>query len=772
MMFSFTLSNAKYKDKRNSTEERVQDLLSKMTLEEKIAQMSNFGGHIFPIVNNEITSDTLENAFRGLSYGAVNESLSNVSAEDMAIRLYYIQDYFLNKTRLGIPCFPTSVAKHGLIADGATIFPQLISMGSTWNKQLMVEVGEAIAKEVSVLGYIQDIGPNVDCAVDARWGRFEECFGQDPYHVSEMAVSYIYGMQGDIRNGSIERGKVFSTIKHFAGYSKPINGINIGPTSIGEREFRDIFLYPFKEVIDRVGQWSVMPSYHAVNNQPCHGSANLLQNRLREEMGFKGYVYSDWGGVEMLHYLHNVAPSYVHAAARAIKAGVDMNAPATGAFVNIPEALSKKLIKMSDIDSAVANVLRVKFMAGLFDRKLEKPKLNKIRSVLHKDSHIAIARKVAQESCVLLQNKDQILPLKLDKVKKMAIIGPNSAQLQFGDYTYSHESKYGMTILQGLNEALEDSVKLIHAQGCKISDLSKDGFVEARQIANESDVVVLVCGGSSRQFGGVGWLTEGVPGDEAVTCGEGYDIDQINLPGVQEDLIKEVASTGKKVILILLNGRPYDLTRVLPYTSAVLEAWYPGEEGGRVVADILMGKVNPSGRLAIDWVRNSGQAYSHYNYLPCSRGFYQSYGTPEKPGRDYVFSSPLPLFPFGYGLSYSSFDYANLKISDTSFLHNDSVTVTFEITNTGNVDGYEVPQLYIRDLYSSVTTPAKKLRNFKKVFIPAGQTEVVEMRLTADDFKLWNENLEHVIEDGDFEVQIGKNSADIILKSIIKILNN
>ena len=754
-----------YQDKNLPIEKRVNDLIKRMTLDEKILQMSNY------CYKDGITAETVGKIPTG--YGTMNGGFENTTVEQMGLQQSLIQDHLINHSRLGIPTMFTSIGIHGMVAYGATIFPQMVNMGSTWNRSLIEELASANALEHSVVGMTQEFGPSLDCAVDPRWGRVEECFGQDPYHVAEIGMAYIKGRQGGLSNGAMLReDKIHSIIKHFAGYSKPLTGINLAPASMSEREFRTIFLYPFRRVIGALNPLGLMPSYNAVNNIPCHDNPILLRDILRKEMGFEGYVYSDWGGVEMLHSTHQVASNYKEAAMLAVKAGVDLNGPAAGAFENLKEAVLRGEIEESLIDSAVGHILKVKFRSGLFDgmRKYDKAKME---GVMHSQKHIDIALRTAEESCVLLTNNKQILPLDLNKIKSIGLIGPSADQVQFGDCSFSHENKYGVTVLQGIKRYVGNKIDVLYARGCGITNLSKNGFEEALDVAKKSDVIVMVCGGTSIMFGGVGGkeLSVGsrVALGDAGTGGEGFDRAVLNIPGVQEDLIRKVKELGKPIILVLLNGTPYTIPWMKDHLNAILEAWYPGEQGGTAVANILFGKVNPSGKLPMDWPQTTGHIYSHYNYLPMSRGYYHKPGSYEKPGRDYVEHSPDALFPFGYGLSYTDFGYSNLTLSDTLLSENGELKLTVTVKNRGTREGKEVVQLYVHDRYASVTVPVRQLKGFEKISLKPGESREVRFILPMRELSLWNARMEEVVEPGEFEVMIGKSSSDIVLRSKFKV---
>lgn len=745
-----------YKNKNLPVETRVADLLGRMTLEEKILQMSNT---YYP---DDVSADHPEKIPAG--YGTMNGNWENNTFAELAARQQMIQEHQLKNTRLGIPTMFTAIGTHGLFSVGTTIFPQMISLGSTWNRKLVEDVASAIAREHAVVGLTQEFGPSLDCAVDPRWGRTEECFGQDPFHVAEIGIAYVRGRQGDLRNGAmLAEDKIHNIIKHFTGYSKPNGGINLAPASISERELRSVFAYPFRKVIRELNPLSVMPSYNSVNSIPVHADPKLLKDLLRDELGFKGYVYSDWGAVEMLYNQHKVAATMKDAALLAVNSGIDLNGPGMGAFEHLKESVEKGEIELVKIDNAVANVLRVKFLTGLFDgkRQLDVEKMNR---TVHSPEHIRLALESAEESCVLLENNKNILPLKADAYRNIALIGPSADQVQFGGSSFSHDNKYGTTVRQGISRHLPANTKLRYARGCGITNLSTEGFQEAIEAARKSDLIIFAGGGTSTMFGGVGLnINERVAASDAGTSGEGLDRAVLHLPGVQEELLRELHKLGKPIILILLNGRPQTIPWLKQNMNAILEAWYPGEEGGTAIGNILFGKVNPSGRLAMDWPQTTGHIYTNYAYLPISRGFYKKPGSFEKPGNDYVEHSPDALYPFGYGLSYTTFEYDNLVIADSLIGQNDVVKASVRVKNMGTLRGKEVVQLYIHDELASVAVPVKQLKGFEKIDLLPGESKVVHFEVPASELSLWNKEMKEVVEPGWFTLMVGRSSEDIKL---------
>lgn len=737
-----------YKDPNASIDERVEDLLGRMTLEEKIAQMNMNG----------------MGEYRQLPHGAGVVESPFISVQEIARMSSETKRYARENTRLGIPPIQIGECLHGQLAMGATIFPQAIAQGSTWNPALVERMASIIALEASASGVDQALSPLFDLAREPRYGRTEECYGEDPYLVARMGVAFVEGMQGKAeytRVHGIAPGKLMCTAKHFAGYSMPAGGINLAPSSLGEREMRTLHLYPFEKVVKEANVCAVMPSYNEVDGMPAHSNRWLLTDVLRGEWGFGGYIFTDYGGLSQLHNFHHVAADASEAAVMGINAGVDLEAARPDAYARLSDLVKAGKVKEEQIDAAVRRILRAKFMAGLFDKPYPDPE--RLSEVVHRPEHVALALEVAQESAVLLKNDSALLPLDASKLKSIAVIGPNADQVQYGDYTYTRDNRSGVTILQGLRDRLGSRVQINYAKGCNITGSDRSGIAAAVEAASKSDVAVVVLGETSVILSGLGWgvgLGENEPRDPFVS-GEGYDLTSLDPPGVQRELLQAVCATGKPVVLVMVHGRPWSIDWEKDHVPAILEAWYPGEQGGNAIAGILLGEVNPSGRLNCSVPRSVGHLPVTYDYKPSARGINREPGTPEKPGRDYVFSSPAPLFAFGHGLSYTTFEYSNLKIDNNASAK--TVKVSVNVRNTGRRDGKEVVQLYVNDRVSSVTTPQKMLKGFDKIELKAGEQKTVTFDLPYDELALWNASMQHVVEPGEFVVMIGRSAEDIAL---------
>lgn len=737
-----------YKDPNASIDERVEDLLGRMTLEEKIAQMNMNG----------------MGEYRQLPNGAGVVESPFISVQEIARMSSETKRYARENTRLGIPPIQIGECLHGQLAMGATIFPQAIAQGSTWNPALVERMASVIALEASASGVDQALSPLFDLAREPRYGRTEECYGEDPYLVARMGVAFVEGMQGKAeytRVHGIAPGKLMCTAKHFAGYSVPTGGINLAPSSLGEREMRTLHLYPFEKVVKEANVCAVMPSYNEVDGMPAHSNRWLLNDVLRGEWGFGGYVFTDYGGLSQLHNFHHVAADASEAAVMGINAGVDLEAARPDAYARLSDLVKAGKVKEEQIDAAVRRILRAKFMAGLFDKPYPDPE--RLSEVVHRPEHVALALEVAQESAVLLKNDSALLPLDASKLKSIAVIGPNADQVQYGDYTYTRDNRSGVTILQGLRDRLGSRVRINYAKGCNITGSDRSGIAAAVEAASKSDVAVVVLGETSVILSGLGWgvgLGENEPRDPFVS-GEGYDLTSLDPPGVQRELLQAVCATGKPVVLVMVHGRPWSIDWEKDHVPAILEAWYPGEQGGNAIAGILLGEVNPSGRLNCSAPRSVDHLPVTYDYKPSARGINREPGTPEKPGRDYVFSSPAPLFAFGHGLSYTTFEYSDLKIDNNASAK--TVKVSVNVRNTGSRDGKEVVQLYVNDRVSSVTTPQKMLKGFDKIELKAGEQKTVSFDLPYGELALWNASMQHVVEPGEFAVMIGRSAEDIAL---------
>ncbi len=753
-----------YKDSNLPVETRVNDLLNRMTLEEKISQMNMLSLSKLKLdKKGKVSQESLDSLFNGGSIGTLESPFIGV---DEISKLSEAADNYLRKnTRLGIPAIQIAECLHGQLAFGATIFPQTIAQGSTWNPELIEKMGAAIAQEASLSGVDQALSPLFDLARDPRYGRVEECFGEDPFHVAEMGKAFVIGMQGDpsITKTHIPDNKLICTAKHYVAYSTPIAGINLGPNNLGPRDLRDLHLYPFKKVIQEANIYSVMPAYNEVNGIPLHSNKYLMKDILRNELGFKGYVFSDYEAIAMLNYFHKVTEDKAATAIAALEAGIDLEAPSPFAYSQLANLVRTGRVDIALIDQAVNNILTAKFKAGLFDKPYKSPK--KVSSLIHTQESVNLAREIAEESIILLKNENNQLPLDATKLKSIAVIGPNADQVQYGDYSATKDNESGVTILEGIKKLTNNKLIVNYAKGCNITGDDTSNIPAAIEAAKNSDVVVLVIGGTSSTLSGIGWGKD-IPNDYP-TSGEGFDRASLTPPGVQPELIQAIYKTGKPIVLVMVHGRAYSILWEKENIPAIVEAWYPGEEGGNAVAGVLFGAINPSGKLTVSVPKSVGHVPVFYNYKPSGRGFYRKPGSPEKPGRDYVFSSPDPLFPFGHGLSYTSFEYSDLQVNDTKLDMNSEIKLSIKVKNTGEITGKEVVQVYIHDKISSVTTPIKVLKEFRKVELTPKQLVTINFSIPISEFGLWDKDMNYIVEPGEFEIMVGSSSNDIRLRKII-----
>ncbi|NPV47526.1 MAG: glycosyl hydrolase [Armatimonadetes bacterium] len=732
-----------YQDASLPVEVRVRDLLGRMTLAEKIRQMSMADAGSF-VSRGGVSARALRERFGKMGIGCLQDP--RMDAATSAAVINAVQRYLIEETRLGIPALVISECLHGHMSGGTTVFPQAIGLASTWNPELIGRMASAIAREARAVGVAQALAPDLDLARDPRWGRVEETYGEDPYLVEQMGVAYIRGMQGE--GPLVDRKHLVCTPKHFAAHGSPEAGMNLAPVAGGLHDLYTLYLPPFEAAIRRAGALSVMPCYSEYEGIPAHASKLLLTRVLREEWGFQGYVFADYGAVAMLETFHRTAHDATEAGKQALEAGLDLEAPSDYGYGQaLLEAVEKGEVAEALVDQAVGRILRVKFLAGLFENPYADEAT--VTRTVHCAAHRKLAREVAQESIVLLRNEGPLLPLDPKALRRIAVIGPNADVAQMGDYTLT--SAVGVTPLEGIRAAVGKRVEVVHARGCPLWERSTDGFAEAVAAAESSDVAIVVIGGASMALAGTGWGTS----SEIATCGEGFDRTELTPPGVQEDLVRAIHATGTPTVVVMVHGRPYSIAWMAEHIPAILDAWYPGEEGGHALADVLFGRVNPSGKLPITVPRSVGHVPAFYSHKPSARGFYKRPGSPDCPGRDYVFAPPDPLYEFGFGLSYTTFAYSDLRVTPDSILPAGHVEVCVSVQNTGERPGKEVVQLYVDDVVSSVTTPVKVLRGFQKVALGPGESTEVRFTLGPRDLRIRTAEGQWLVEPGEFRVLVG-----------------
>lgn len=767
-----------YKDPTQPLSERVQDLLRRMTVVEKIAQLGSAWLSELEstpgVFSYERATKRIGNGLGTLTRPAGSTSLL---PEQVARANNQLQSFLTNHTRLGIPALVHEECLSGLMARRATVFPQIIGLASSWDSELIEEIGNLIRMQIRTVGGHQGLSPVLDICRDPRWGRMEETFGEDPYLTARLGSAYVRGLQGDdLRHGVVATGK------HFAAHGMPEGGLNWAPVHVGERELREVFGHTFEAAVKESGLAAIMSTYHELDGVPVTASRWLLTELLRGEWGFDGVVISDYNAVKMLIDYHHTAADPSDAACQALIAGVDLELPQTDCYGEpLLKAIEQGKINIKVVDEAVERVVRLKMRLGLFEKPFVDEAL--VSTIFTSSTNAEVSLRAARESIVLLKNDDGLLPLS-PEISSLAVIGPNANTLRrmMGDYSYAsfaelmsggasdpvvgghQDSRPAQfpeslppameTVLEAIRKTISPNTILRYAPGCGFNDGSKDGFHEAITAVQLSEVAILVLGGKS-----------GLTRD--CTSGELRDRATLGLTGVQEELAFEIFKLRKPVIVVLIDGRPQAVPELVDKASAVLEAWLPGEQGARGISEILFGITNPGGKLPVTFPRHSGQVPQFYGHRP-SGG--QSYNF-----IDYVDMDSKPLFPFGHGLSYTEFKYENLVISQENFddfLNSEvphfaidrKIVIQLDIQNIGNLTGREVAQLYIRDRISRLTRPVKELKGFQKVTLLPGEKATVTFLLSPEVLAYYDVNYEYILEPGEFEVMIGSSSEDIRLE--------
>ncbi|MCY0878729.1 MAG: glycoside hydrolase family 3 C-terminal domain-containing protein [Firmicutes bacterium] len=741
--------------------ERVQDLLSRMTLEEKVAQLSSIW--VYEVMDDMRFSAAKAKATLKEGIGQITRvgGASNVSPEESAVLANAIQRFLREETRLGIPAMVHEEACSGYMARGATIFPQAIGVASTWDPALVEAMAQVIARQMRSVGAHQALAPLLDVAHDARWGRVEETFGEDPYLVAQMGMHFVRGLQDS-------PSRVLATGKHFVGYGASEGGMNWAPAHLGPRELRDLYLWPFEAAVKSAHLASIMPAYHELDGTPCHASRQLLTALLRDEWGFDGLVVSDYFAVAMLQEYHHVAENRREAATLAVNAGVDIELPSRDAYGQpLLDAVKEGRVAEDAINRAVARVLRIKFELGLFENPYVS--VDDVPAQFDRADDRALSLRLAQESFVLLKNRNDLLPLARN-LRRLAIVGPNavSARNLFGDYSFMcHiESLLEMrdqgnvfetplpegmkagevfqnvdTVAQAFKDALPHTeCVVVEGVGIRTGQVDDAEFRRAVAAAREADVALVVVGDKS-----------GLTLD--ATSGESRDRSSLKLPGAQEALVQAVAATGTPVVLVLVAGRPVDLTALEPVVDAILVAWLPGTEGAKALTQVMLGDVSPSGKLPMAFPRSVGQVPVFYNHKP-SGGRSHWHG-------DYVDEPATPLYAFGYGLSYTRFEYRDLEVSWDDA--HDEVVVRFFVKNAGPRAGDEIAQVYVHDAVASVTRPVKELKAFARVSLEPGAERAVTARIPIAALAFYDLERQWVAEAGRWEILVGRSSDDICL---------
>ncbi|MBV9929296.1 MAG: glycoside hydrolase family 3 C-terminal domain-containing protein [Acidobacteria bacterium] len=742
-----------YKNPRLPVERRVADLLARMTLEEKVAQLvclwaerpeagpnqgfSTNRGEFSPAA----AAQTLKNGI-----GQIARQRERKDPREAALFANALQKWLVENTRLGIPAIFHDEILHGLMAQKASHFPTPIALASSWDTELVTKVFTAAALETRARGSHFVLGPNLDLAREPRWGRTEETYGEDPYLVSRMGVAVIKAIQGP--GPGVDDAHVIATAKHFAAHGQPEGGTNIAPVNVSERVLREYFLPSFEAAVKEAGVMSVMASYNEIDGVPSHANRWLLDKVLRQEWGFDGLVVSDYYGIPQLESLHHVAGSKEEAARLAMAAGVDAEVPDPDCYKLLVQLVREGKVSEAAVDRAVARNLKAKFLLGLFENPYVDPE--RAARVTDSPEHRQLAAEAARRSITLLKNEGNLLPLDRTKLKTLAVIGPNADRAHLGGYSDPNPAP-GVSVVEGLTKKLGGAVKVTRARGVNItkeggdwwadtstpSDPAEDErlIAEAVNVAKAADAVVLVIGGNEDT------------NKEAWADNHLGDRDTLDLPGRQNDLVRAVLATKKPVVAVLINSGPLSVNYVAENVPAILEGFYLGEETGTGVADVLFGDYNPSGRLPVSFPRTVGQLPIYYNHKPTAK-------------RGYLYTSKEPLFPFGHGLSYTTFAYSDLKVSPQQIGPAGTATVSVVVTNTGRRAGEEVAQLYINDLVSSVTRPVMELKDFKRVSLAPGESKTVTFTLTPDKLSFIDLDMRRTVEPGWFDIFVGTSSVN------------
>ncbi|KAG7123467.1 Periplasmic beta-glucosidase like protein [Verticillium longisporum] len=747
-----------YKNPNADVDDRVSDLLKRMTVEEKTAQLIQ--GDIRDYLN--ITDGRYnETAMEWIATKRANSIWTGLFMNRTMVSrgAKLAQDYLVNETRLGIPAFIQSEGIHGFLAINATIFNSPIAHGCAFNPELIEKMGRVIGVESRALGVNQIFAPVVDLAREMRFGRVEECYTEDPYLAGEYGYAYVKGLQEE---------KVCAMVKHFAAFATPEQGVNTAPVHGGQRELRTTYLPPFKRAIIDADAWSVMSSYNSYDGVPTIADHHLQEEILREEWGYKNYIISDAGGTARLVDAFKVcaAEPFDHecVTTKTLPAGNDVEmGGGKYSFEHIPELIEEGKLDIATLDQAVSRVLRAKFLTGLFETPYTAVDEDEHWDYINTKEHKALAREIDAESIVLLENHENVLPI--SKKAHVAVIGPmGHGYVNYGDYVIHEAMTRGVTPFEGLRDASEGTVTF--TQGGDRWSNSDEKFPEAIAAAEAADVAVVVVGTWSRDQDEL-WA-----GLNATT-GEHIDVSDLKLVGMMPRLVKAIIKTGTPTVVVYSSGKPITEPWISEEAAALVQMFYQGEEGGHALADILYGDVNPSGKLSVAFPYDIGTAPAYYDHLNSARSW-------PNPGRiypngtlvfgsNYVFNSPLPMYEFGYGLSYSEFVYSGLEVSTKTPSADETITVSVNVENKGKHDGKEVVQVYIKDLVASVDVPNIKLKGFKKVNIKAGETQKVEIELDVGEWGLWNPKMEYVVEPGEFRILVGSSSADFRANTTVTV---
>ncbi|KAI9318774.1 beta-glucosidase-related glycosidase [Dichotomocladium elegans] len=750
-----------YLNPKASIDARVEDLLGRMNLVEKQNQLLQ--GNIANSIDTNYNLNTSSLHQYGTMFAAY------MDRDALARLINETQTWMVESNRLYIPTIMQSEGIHGWVDVNATMFPSPLAMACSFDIELLKKVGDVVGSEAESLGIHNIFAPVLDLAREPRWGRIEENYGEDPYLTGELGKAYVEGVQGRARPGTSRTAKhrIAAMVKHFAGFGSPMGGLNIAPVSGGERDMRTIYLPPFKRAIIDGGALSIMNAYHAYDGIPSAIDKHLMTEILRDEWGFKGFVQSDSGAIANLCDTHFVCDgSFIdpQAAILAVTAGTDSEMGGRPMhYATLAEQVKKANIDESILDEAVRRILRVKFLLGLFEVPFGSANYN---STIYTENNLKVSQKIEEESMVLLEN-DGTLPLDAGSLRSIAVIGPQAAVMQYGDYTPHGVFERGVTPLEGIKALVGDKVNVNYAQGCELWSLDKSGFDDAVKAAENSDIAIVMVGSWTRD------QTELWTGLNATT-GEHVDVNDLGLFGVQLDLIKAVQASGKPTVVVLITGKPTAEPWLKDNVNAIINAFYPGQYSGQALARIIFGEVNPSGKLSISFPTTVGSLPAYYNYpksgRPINAGMIYNNGTIDF-GYQYVVGTPAALWYFGHGKSYTTFEYQKMELSKAKVTAKEKeITVSVTVKNTGHREGKEVVQIYVDDVIASVVVPNKALKGFKKVSIPVGKTTVVEIPIRLEELQVWSYNNKFELEAGDFIVYAGGSYAELALNSTFTVV--
>lgn len=754
-----------YLDPSQPVERRLEDLLSRMTLKEKVGQLNLPCVYVNQLGKNIPTKMAACKRFAagiytdeigpGCGFFTLANTILHEGALQQAEYFNELQKIAVKQTRLKIPLLEDEEGTHGAMFPGATVFPEGLAIGSTFDMTLVKSIYAAEAEEARAVGINMLSTLVMELDRDPRMGRNDEAYTEDPYLDAEIAKNIVRGVQGD---NVAAPDKCVAVLTDFPTQSEPVSGLERGAIELSGRMLREDALRPWVAAITGAGALGVMAGYPEIDDVPVHSSRYWLTKVLRQELGFHGLVMSEGDGFASLIY-EDIVPTQKQAGALALRAGVDLDITYEPAYMGpLIANVQQGRVPVSMVNRAVRRVLREKFSLGLFEHPYVDPE--KAVAIVHSKEHQELALRAAREGIVLLKNESDLLPLKKN-LKSIAVIGPDADNPvnQLGDYSPSVVPQHVVTVLEGIKAAVSPHTEVIYAKGCDVLGSAKSGFDQAVQAAKSSEVAIVVVGEQFTNHSALGQRQQ-------PTDGEGYDVASLDLTGVQQDLIQAIYATGTPTVVVLINGRPLSTRWAAAHVPALVEAWEPGEKGGTAVADVLFGNYNPSGRLAISIPRSAGQLPDYYDSKP-SKAYWINHGWTHLDG--YVDMPGTPLYPFGYGLSYTQFKYSNLRINPPQIYTGSSTKVSVDVENVGKRAGVATVQLYLHERYAPVSTPVKQLRGFERVTLAPGETKTVTLTLTPKDLMLLDRNMHWVVVPGTFDIMLGKSSADILLKGALEV---